>query len=136
MSIVSGADLTVELRKLPRERLLYARAWFADHAPPDAPPLPLSYGEREHLKRGDLGHLVALYARSLAEQRYDVKRHPSFHDYACGVMASGLFAGEDSEDLLRRFPPRPLAGLDDGLYWAPPPRQRGGTERSVVRRSH
>jgi hypothetical protein len=129
MSIVSGADLTVELGKIPRERLLYARAWFAEHGSADAPPLPLSYGEREHLKRGDLGHLVALYARSLAEQGYDIERHPSFHDYACGVMASGLFDPGD-EGLRRRFPARRLAGLDNGLYWSPPKRSKRSVRRS------
>jgi hypothetical protein len=68
------------------------------HASPEAPREaggPLSFEARAPAvgkgKAGDLGRLVALYARSLAEQDYDVERHPSFHDYACGVMASGLF---------------------------------------------
>jgi len=118
-----------------RPRAQRAREWFAKHGPADAPPLPLSYDEREHLKRGDLGHIVALYARSLAEQDYGVERHPSFHDYACGVMASGLFDPDD-ENLVRRFPPRALEGLDTGLYWDPPTRQRAGSKWSSVYMSH
>jgi hypothetical protein len=88
-------------------------------APTDAPPLPLSYGEREHLKAGGLAHIVAWYARSLAAEDYDYRNHPSFEDYACGVMASPYapdFITQD-EELKRRFPPRPLDRLGAGLYW-------------------
>jgi hypothetical protein len=118
---IKGEDSTVRERRLACLALA-AREWFAKHGPPDAPPLPLSYDEREGLKRGDLGHLVALYARSLAAQDYDVEKHPSFHDYACGVMASGLRPSHN-EELCERFPPRPLDGLDNGLYWSPPRRR-------------
>jgi hypothetical protein len=86
-------------------------------------PLPLGYAEREALKDTSAAHIVALYARSLAEHKYDVLKHPSFHDYACGTMASefqGMDCMKKNPDLLRRFPPRPLAGLGPGLYWDPP----------------
>jgi len=49
--------------------------------------LPLGYSEREALKDGGPRHILAWYARSLAKQSYDVLAHPSFHEYACGVMA-------------------------------------------------
>ena len=88
-------------------------------------PLPLSYAEREHLKIGGYGpakRILAWYARSLEGRDYNLEEHPSFHDYACGVMASELapdFIRNDVE-LQRRFPPRPLDGLRNGLCWRPP----------------
>jgi hypothetical protein len=103
-------------------RALAARKWFELSSPPDAPPLPLGYNEREHLKVGGLKHLVAWYACSLACRDYAVNKHPSFYDYACGVMASEhapYFIKED-EELQRRFPPWPLKGLGPGLVWEPP----------------
>jgi hypothetical protein len=115
---IKGVDDTSRERRLAC-RALAAREWFAQHGPPDAPPLPLSHNDREDLKRGGVGHVVALYARSLWLQDYDCERHPSFDDYACGVMASGLIPSHD-EGLRKRFPPRPLAGLNNGLCWSPP----------------
>lgn len=110
----------------PRKRAAYrafrARAWFAENGPPDAPPFPLKYWDRERLKVGGLPHIVAWYARSLEALRYDLDEHPSFEDYARGVMASRFtapFVKNDTE-LLKRYPPTPLAGLGAGLYWDPP----------------
>src|SRR5436305_102072 len=77
---IKGVDRTSRQKRLAR-RALAAREWFAKHGPPDAPPLPLSYNDREDLKRGGIGHLVALYARSLAQQEYDFEKHPPFYDY-------------------------------------------------------
>jgi hypothetical protein len=106
-------------------RALAARKWFELNSPPDARPLPLGYNEREDLKVGGLKHLVAWYACSVACQDYAIKKHPSFDDYACGLMASEHISypaariQEDAE-LLRRFPPRPLKGLGPALIWEPP----------------
>jgi hypothetical protein len=131
MPILSGCDLSVELKRIPRQRLLDARTWFAEHGPPDAPPLPLSYSERENLKCGGIGHIVAWYARSLAEQGYDVEKHPSFDDYASGVMASehAPWFIMDDKRLRKRFPPRPLDGLDGSMYWDPPKLKKSGARR-------
>jgi hypothetical protein len=98
-----------------------ARKWFAENGPPDAQPLPLGYDERESLKHGGVDHILAWYARSLADQNYDVLKHPSFCDYACGVMASPDTHKRVREDeqLRKRFPPRPLDGLDRHLFWEP-----------------
>lgn len=115
-----------------------AREWFAKHGPPDAPPLPLCYNEREKLKRGGLCHIVAWYARSLEDRDYNLSEHPSFDDYACGVMASEhtpWFITDDKE-LRKRFPPRHLDGLDNGLYWEPLKRVGARSKRSVRRKSH
>ena len=102
----------------------FARQHFALHGPSDAPPLPLGYDERESVKcMGPLGKIVGLYARSWEACRYDLELHPSFYDYACGVMASE-FNGHpglaSDPEMLRRFPPRTLVGMEPGLYWEPP----------------
>jgi hypothetical protein len=117
---VGGLDPITPQKRMARLALL-AREWFAPHGPPDAPPLPVSHDEREDLKSGGLPHMVAWYARSLEGRDYDLDEHPSFDDYACGVMASD-FAPDfiKTEELQRRFPPRPLTGLGPGLYWEPP----------------
>jgi hypothetical protein len=50
---------------------------------------------------------------------YDTAGHPRFEEYARGVMASPLapdFVRNDPE-LLKRYPPTPLAGLGAGLIW-------------------
>jgi hypothetical protein len=101
-------------------RALKARDEFA-MASPGMPPLPLSYASREDLKVGGLPHIVAWYARSLEARDYDFEGHPSFYDYACGVLASSYaphFIKHDAE-LQRLFPPRTLHGLGPGLYWRP-----------------
>jgi hypothetical protein len=100
-----------------------AREHFARHGPPDAPPLPIGYNEREQTKsQGRLEKIVGLYARSLENRDYDLQEHPSFEDYARGVMASeynGYFQMMADEQLKRRFPPCPLRGLGPGLMWEP-----------------
>jgi hypothetical protein len=116
-------DDPIEPQKRAALRALTARAWFARENP-GLPPLPVSYAEREEYKgRGGLHYIVSVYARSLKEfQNYDVDRHPSFERYACGVLASPNapdFITQD-EKLRRRFPPRPLDGLGNCLYWDPP----------------
>ncbi len=113
----------LEPKGLKRQAQL-ARQHFALHGPRDAPPLPLGYDERESVKGlTPLGTIVGLYARSWEACRYDLELHPSFYDYACGVMASYLnwHPGLASDaEMLRRFPPRKLGGLGTGLYWDPP----------------
>lgn len=54
---IKGVDRTARERRLAC-RALAARKWFEKHGPPDAPPLPLSYNEREELKRGGVGHIA------------------------------------------------------------------------------
>ena len=118
---VGGLD-PIEPQKRMARLALMARECFAVNGPPDAPPLPLSYDEREDLKIGGLATIVALYARSWEGRDYD-QEHPAFFDYACGVMASGHmgYRGiKEDEQLRKRFPPRPLRGLGPGLYWEPP----------------
>jgi hypothetical protein len=115
-----------------RNRALNAQSWFASHAPPDAPPLPLSYGDREDMKRGGLSHIVAWFAQSLEARDYDFDTHPSFEEYARGVMASAHapdFIKEDQQ-LQMRFGRRLLPGIGPGLYWDPP--QNNGHHPSLL----
>ena len=88
---------------------------------PDLPPMPLNYWEREANKYGvnhpELPHAMALFARSLESNDYDLDKHPSFDDYM-----RGLFCYEHMKKvfpaLWDRFPPKPLTGLRPGYsYW-------------------
>lgn len=121
-----GGDDPVEPQKRDARAALLARAHFALNGPADAPPLPLSHAAREDLKIGGLPHLLAWYARSWEGRDYDLVEHPSFDDFARGVMASDELDGglcefiKKDEELLKRFPPRHLAGLGPGLRWRPP----------------
>jgi hypothetical protein len=118
--LISGVDFFQSPRG---SRAKAARTWFAEHGPSDMQPLPLGYNEREALKDGSPKHILAWYARSLADLKYDSLKHPSFYDYACGVMAlpQSSFSSLDSvSELLKRFPPRLLEGLNSHLYWKPP----------------
>ena len=108
-----------------------AREHFAIHGPSDAPPFPIGYNEREDTKRqGWLAKIVSLYARSLESQEYDLQEHPSFTDYARGVMASehnGFSEMKEDKELRKRFPPCLLKGLGPGLMWNradPPPHRK------------
>jgi len=106
---------------------LVARESFAVNGPPDAPPLPLYDVDSYRNARGLKG-VVGFYARSLSRQgygrqRYDVCNHPSFGEFARGLMAlakeRGLWNLEKDETLIRRFPPRPLVGMMPSAYWDP-----------------
>jgi hypothetical protein len=107
---------------------LLAQEWFAVNGPPDAPLLPLTHADVEDYRNArGLAGIVGFYARSLSREgygrrRYDVRNHPSFDDFARGLMAinTGLWRIETDEKLQQRFPPRPLAGMTGSAFWAPP----------------
>jgi hypothetical protein len=108
-------------------RALVAREWFA-WSNPGLPTLPLSAGDRADLRwKSGIKHLVAEYPHSLMAKKYDTFRHPSFVQYARGVMASAFTPDRIKNDpqLLAQYPPRALPGLGIGLCWSPPKRQRG-----------
>jgi glutathione S-transferase len=127
---VHGSDPIEEMKELAVSGLL-AREWFARNGPPDAPPLPLGYHEREALKlgRGLLAYILALFARSLESRNYNLKEHPPFADYVSAVLweterVDGFGWLPDYPDelveLKKRYPPAMLAGIGPGLYWEPP----------------
>ena len=122
---VWGLDPTSTQKKEAIEALL-AREWFAVNGPPDAPPLPLSHGDTEQYRNaGGLTGVVGFYARSLSREghgrkRYDFLTHPSFEDFARGLMtiSTGRSGIDKDENLKKRFPPRPLVGMTYA-YWDP-----------------
>ena len=121
---VSGLD-PIATQKNEAVARLRARERFAKDGPPDAPPLPLSHADVEDYRNaGGLAGIVGFFARSLSRQGYDVQKHPSFDDFACGLMAlaaeKGLWNLEKDETLIRHFPPRPLQGMTPSAFWAPP----------------
>jgi hypothetical protein len=116
--IVSDEPITVQ--KKEAYRALLAREWFDIYGPHDAPPLPLSSSEQDALRYHDpFGHLVADFARSLEANGWDINGHPSFEDFARGVLASEYspdFTRTNAE-LLKRYPPKPLRGIGPGQVW-------------------
>ena len=136
ISWVDCQETSAKQRQFERQALA-AREWFKQHGPPGAPVFPIGYAEREELKMGGLPHIIAWYARSLAARKYNFEEHPSFDEYASGVMASEKHAPgfiRDNEEMRRRFPPRPLAWLETGLYWCPP-KPEGAQPEKRSRRS-
>jgi hypothetical protein len=119
---VWGVD-PIALQKKEAVVALRAREWFAVNGPVGASPLPLSDDDIEEYRsaRGLKG-VVGFYARSLYRHDYDVQTHPSFENFARGLMAinTGLWRIEKDPQLRMRFPPRPLAGMTPSAYWAPP----------------
>jgi hypothetical protein len=73
-----------------------------------------------------MGWLVAEFAASLSHSKYDFRKHPTFEEYARGVMASPLAPDfiKQNPELLMRFPPKPLKGLGRGMVWQPERRSR------------
>lgn len=117
-----GAD-PISRQKKMAGRALLAQEWFAVYGPHNAPPLPLSDSELEDLKYTDpLSYIVSCFAYSLRAHNWDFSSHPSFEDFARGVLAAGYapdFVKED-EALRKRYPPCPLCGLNPGNCWEPP----------------
>lgn len=80
-------------------------------------PLPISYDEREALKRGGLGHIVAWYAASwLARLPHGM--HPPFSDFAAALLHDPhlrpIIGEVEAVALSRRYPPKPVPGLNPG----------------------
>jgi hypothetical protein len=113
-------DDPIEPQKRAARRALLARDWFANYAPYDAPPLPLTDLELGELKyTSPLGHIVSCFAFSLRAHDWDYNIHPSFEDFARGVLASDHapdFVRADKA-LCKQYPPHPLRGLGSGLCW-------------------
>jgi hypothetical protein len=130
---VTGGDFVCGIDRMATQKkeavaALRAREWFAVNAPADAPRLPLSDDDVEDYRKArGLAGIVGFFARSLSRQgygrqSYDVCNHPSFDEFARGLMAinTGLWGIEKDENLKKRFPPRPLAGMTRSAFWAPP----------------
>ena len=128
---VCGFD-PIQLQKKMAYHALRAREDFAVNGPADAPRLPLEHWESERVRWSGkpLDYLTGQYARSVVPL-YNVKAHPSFEDYARGVLwehdnvpeSAIPFTPEQLPEMRRRFPPKKLEGLK-GFCWRPPRRQK------------
>ena len=104
----------------------FAQLWFRYNGIKGAPPLPTRPQDRFYMmnmKRGPLGYVTASYATSLESCGYVPFDHPDANTYACGLMACSGVPAEVRNDpeMLRRFPPKKLEGLDEEtLIWHPP----------------
>jgi hypothetical protein len=110
----AGGFDSPKLRIKPAIRAVLARRWFAVNGPQDddLQPLPLGWFERQSMYRCGATQILYWFARSLANLNYDTTQHPSFYDYACGILAFEREGSELLEQLKHRFPPRLLPGLD------------------------
>lgn len=120
----TGED-SIAYQKHDAEKALLAQERFALSGPRGAPPLPVTpFGWEEMRRDFGLNSLIGFFARSLAIRGWDVNSHPSFEDFARGLLAidTGLWDLQNrvGPDVLKRYPPRPLVGMTPGTYWAPP----------------
>ncbi len=127
---VGGENLRTQKRMVCLA--LRARKWFAVYGPQDAQPLPLSDAEIEDRKyapgstQPSLSYIVSCFGYSLRANDWDFNSHPSFDDFARGVMASERSPDfvKNDEALRKRYPPCPLSHLNAGNCWDPPQRSR------------
>jgi hypothetical protein len=137
---VGGLDPIEPQKRMARDALR-AREWFAIVGPKDMQPLPISDEEIEDRKyawdskQPSLSYILSCFGYSLWACDYNYNIHPSFEDFACGVMASEHapdFVKKD-ELLRKRYAPRHLPGLNAGHCWEPPagqydlPKRRHGS---------
>ena len=127
---IRGLDRTKKMRDLA-VRALVARDWFSENGPPDAPELPLSDRYIPELKyTTPIRHMTSYFASSLSRNDWDFKNHPSFEDFARGVLASPEAPDflKNNKEFCKRYPPRPLPGLEMGFVWRParPTKRRKG----------
>jgi hypothetical protein len=134
---VYGYDSIKRQKDAAYKRLL-VREHFASHRPPDAPLMPTDDYERNRAKHasGPLGFIAAQFMWSLEDQD-DLKLHPSFADFASGLLwqhenyiegcSLPYFPAEQFVELERRFPPRKLEDLE-WFNWRPPRRQKQPNE--------
>lgn len=67
-------------------------------------------------------YLMARYAASLEAQDYELFGHPPPAEFMRGLMACNSLPAEVRMDpeMLRRFPPKKLVGLDEStMIWSP-----------------
>jgi hypothetical protein len=124
---ITGAPLVWGLDNISEQkrnacRALVACAWHTQNSP-GAPPLPVHAWDIAAAKTGgDLSHLLAYFAESVACGEWRLSGHPPFEVYAQGVLASPKcprFFTQD-ENLVARFPPRPIYGLKPGFVYVRP----------------
>jgi hypothetical protein len=118
---VYGFDSIKRQKDAAYKRLL-VREYLALNGPPDAPRMPTDDYERNRAKHasGLFGFITAQYIWSL-ENQHDLTVHPSFADFASGLLwqheniggsAELPFTPQQLPEMKRRYPPRKLEGLE------------------------
>ena len=136
---VYGFDSIKRQKDAAYKRLL-VREYFALHGPPDAPLIPTDERDRGRAKYagGLLGFITAQFIWSL-ENQHDLTVHPSFADFASGLLWQHENIGRCTElpftpqqlpEMKRRYPPRKLEGLEY-FCWHSPKRQPKEKQRAA-----
>jgi hypothetical protein len=130
---------SIEHEKQAAYRRLLVREYFALNGPSDAPLMPIDEWDRDRAKHlsGLLGFITAQFMWSM-ESQDDLRVHPSFADFAAGMLwlhedvggPSELLPGtpEQLSEMTGRYPPRKLEGLNC-FSWLPPKRQNRSKQR-------
>jgi len=142
-NLVTGGEFVYGFDSIKRQKdaaykRLLVREYFALHGPPDAPLMPTDDYERNRAKHlnGLLGFITAQYIWSL-ENQHDLTVHPSFADFAFGMLwqhenIGGCtelpFTPQQLPEMKRRYPPRKLEGLEY-FSWRPPQWHARPTEK-------
>ena len=115
-------------------RRLLVREYFALNGPSDAPLMPIDEWDRDRAKHGSglLGFITAHFMWSM-ESQDDLRLHPSFADFAAGLLwlhdnvggPCELLPGtsEQLSQMKRRYSPRKLEGLNH-FRWHSPQRRK------------
>ena len=129
----------IEHEKQVAYRRLLVREYFALNGPSDAPTMPIDEWERDRAKHlnGPLGFITAHFMWSM-ESQDDLRVHPSFADFAAGMLwlhenvggPCELLPGtpEQFSQMKERYPPRRLEGLNH-FRWHSPKRQSRAKEK-------
>jgi len=99
--------------------------WHRRHAPSWAQPLPVSCSELYDRRLADFSpkrKLLLHFGNSLRVLEWHYNQHPPFPTYAAGVLAHDFAPDElrNDSELVKEFPPRPLAGIDRFLRYNTP----------------
>ena len=118
-------DDSIAYQKHEAAKALLAQEWFAVYGPRNAPLLPLLPCDWDRMRYGSAGGLqtvIGFYARSLSFRDWEVHNHPTFEEFARGLMMFPDIRARASEDplIVKRYPPRALVGMfSQGAFWEP-----------------
>jgi len=100
--------------------------WHRKSAPPWARDLPVSdtdpLFDRQRNELTPRQQILRYFAYSLRWNDWEYEEHPVFPTYARGVMSYDFAPDElrNDPDLIKEFPPRPLAGIDIQMHYNTP----------------
>jgi hypothetical protein len=139
-----GIEDPTEEQKRDARLALRTRQWFAQHGPRDAQPLPLSVDEIDDKYRPPPGRnpalhfIVCKYAASLRCCGYDYDLHPSFAEFAAGLLfyeRAQDFVRND-EEMRKRYPPHRLRSVENlSCVWVPSKAEIARRRRALARKA-